>query len=142
MKTPQQAADKWAARVSASAPYYTQGVNTTSKDWATNAIAAGSRRDAGLQRAMADGRIDKGIQRNAGKWKQKAGSQQAAQAWATNTPAAKPAYLAAMQPVFQSFQTAESDVSNMPRDTVQQRIARGGAYLQSVSDQAQQRKLQ
>jgi hypothetical protein len=142
MKTPQQAADKWAARVSQSGAYYTQGVNTTSKDWATNALQAASRRDAGLRQAMTDGRIDKGIQRNAGKWKQKAGSAAAQQAWAQNTPLAKPAYLQAMGPVFQSFATAESDVASMPRDTVQQRIARGAAYLQSVSDQAQQRKVQ
>lgn len=136
-KSPSDAAAKWVTRVQSSAQYYQQGVANPSVDWAGPAVAASSKRDAGLQRAMADGRIDAGIQRvGTNKWRANTLAKGVTN-WTTNTPKSAPAYQAGIQRTYGYYGNADSAVAGMPTDTVAQRIAKAGVFLQSVSDQAQ-----
>lgn len=135
-KSVQDATTKWQQRVAQSGQFYTQGVQNPNVDWAGAAVAAASRRNAGLQRAIADGRIDAGIQRaGTAKWRQGAVNK-GAQNWATNTPKAAPAYSQGLTRVYGYFNAADAAVSNMPRDTREQRIARANTFLRTVGEQA------
>lgn len=135
-KTVQQAADKWAQRVSQSGQFYQAGVNNSAVDWAGPAVAAADRRNAGLQQAISDGRIDAGIQRaGTAKWRANTIAKGVA-AWTTNTPKAAPAFAAGLTKVYNYFSAADSVVANMPRTTREQRIARASAFLREVGNQA------
>lgn len=135
-KSVSDAVAKWQQRVSQSGQFYTAGVQNPGVDWAGPAVAAGARRDAGLQQAMADGRIDAGIQRaGTAKWRANAISK-GAQAWTTNTPKAAPAFSAGLQRVYGYFNAADQAVASMPRDTREQRIARASEFLRTVGSQA------
>jgi hypothetical protein len=135
-KSVQDAVTKWQQRVQQSGPYYQAGVTNPNVDWAGPAVAAADRRNAGLQKAIADGRIDAGIQRaGTAKWRQGAVSK-GVTAWTTNTPKAAPAYNAGLQKVYGFFNAADQAVANMPRTTREDRIARAATFLRTVGMQA------
>lgn len=141
-KSIQDAVSKWQTRVAASGQFYQQGVSNPNVDWAGPAVAAADRRNAGLQRAIAEGRIDAGIQRaGTAKWRSGAQSKGVA-AWTANTPKAAPLYQQGLTKVYGYFNAADAAVANMPRTTRAERIARAGAFLESVGAQADAAKAQ
>lgn len=135
-KTPQEALSKWQARVSGAQQYYTAGIQA-SKDWAGAATAAAPARDAGLQAAIASGSIDRGINRlgTAG-WRAKTMAK-GPQNWAAAVAQAGPAYMQGLQRAYTYLDQADQAVSNMPRGTFQENIARMTTYLSTVHAAAQ-----
>ncbi|MEO7002003.1 MAG: hypothetical protein ABI068_09260, partial [Ktedonobacterales bacterium] len=108
--------------------------------WAENAVAAGARRNAGLQRAIADGRIDVGIQRTGDQGWKTATVAKGVPAWTANTPKAAAKYQAGMQRVYGYLQAAQQATAGMDTTTVEGRIAKAAAWQRVVSEQAQAAK--
>jgi hypothetical protein len=141
-KSISDAVTKWQQRVAQSGEYYRRGVQSTTKDWASNAVAAADRRNAGLQRAMSEGTIDAGIQRaGTNKWRN-ATLSKGVNAWTTNTPQAADRFQAGLQKSYNYMAAADQAIANMPGDTPQQRIARAGAWLTTMHEQADAAKRQ
>lgn len=68
-KTAAQVAQKWATRSSNAQPEYVEGVQTTQKDQAANAIASKGIYQQSLQESFARGAYEKGLQRSGkNKW--------------------------------------------------------------------------
>jgi len=63
---------KWSEVTPARAPYYEAGIKNPLRDWATNAAAAESAWESGVQNAMTDKRFGKGVNKaGTAKWQRK-----------------------------------------------------------------------
>lgn len=91
-------AEKWATVTPGRSAQYRAGVETPLRDWATEASAAESSYDAGVQAAMGRKAFGKGV-RKAGseKWKRKAVDVGATR-WGPGVSVAKPDYEAGFSP--------------------------------------------
>jgi hypothetical protein len=136
---PASAAAKFQRRIGQAGQDYTAGVQKA-QGWASAAMAAKPRRDAGLQAAIANDSINKGIQ-NAGdaKWRANALAK-GAPAWVAAAPRAAANYQSAVGKVFGYLANAQTATASMDTSTVQGRIAKAGAYQLSMHQQAQAAK--
>ena len=98
IKSADAIAKKYAARGGAAGADYSDGVNSTTNDWATNTAAQADTYAAGVQAAIGRGAFAKGVQ-SAGtdKWKRKA-SGVGAQRFASGVQAAQGDYMRGVQP--------------------------------------------
>lgn len=132
LKTPAEAAAKFARRVQGAGQDYQTGVQQAT-DWAANAIAAAPRRNAGLQRAIADGTIDAGISRAGdAKWRANTLSK-GVQNWATNTAKAQDAYQSGMTRAMSYQQQAQAATANMDTSTLEGRLEKARVYQATVA---------
>lgn len=131
--------DKWKRRVTAAGPDYSTGVQNA-QNWAANAVAAAPRRNAGLQRAIANGAIDRGIQAvgDAG-WRAGAMSKGVG-AYTANAPAAAAKYQAGLTKAMNYQQAAQAATDGMDTSTLEGRIAKASAWQRAVSNAAQAAK--
>lgn len=136
----QDAVTRWKAGVANSGPRYTQGVQRVN-DWyekvsSPDAVAA---RNAGLQAAMQPGgAMDRGLQR-AGTSGWKAATVAKASNWQTgvNSPTANANAQAGFQRLFGYLGAADNAISNMPRGSIEQNIARFSTWARAMHDAAQ-----
>lgn len=135
MKTAQEAADKYGARVTQAGPDYTKGVQNGGS-WVDGAIAASGRRNAGLQRAISNGSIDRGIQ-NLGDaaYKQKTLAK-GPQNYVNSVQNAKPAYAAGMQTAMQYQQAAAQATAGIDTSTRAGRLQKMAVWAQTVAEQS------
>lgn len=139
MKTAAQAADRYQRGVSNAGPDYTAGIQQ-SGSWTEGSLAAANRRNAGLQRAIADGTIDAGIQRKGDAGWRTATLAKGPSAYTQSVAKARPAYEAGMNKAFQYQQAAAQATANIDTSTKAGRIAKMAAWVQTVSDQAEAAK--
>lgn len=137
-KSAADAQEKYSRRVAQAGPDYQKGVQNAN-NWSQNAQAAAPRRDAGLQRAMADGRIDAGIARigDAG-WKS-ATLAKGVSNFTANAPKAAARYAAGYQRLVGYLNAANSATANMDTSTRAGRLAKAqewGRIVGEASDQA------
>lgn len=130
---------QWQTRVGQSGQRYTAGVQRAT-GWAAAAIAAGPRRDAGLQAAIADGRIDAGISRvgDAG-WKSRTlavGQQN----WTAAVAKAGDRMQAGLQKVYAYLDTAAAAVASMDTTTVEGRLQKSYEHNLAIHRQSQAAK--
>ena len=139
MKTPDQAAAKYGRRVQGAAQDYTQGVQNAT-GWAANAIAAGPRRNAGLQAAIASGSIDRGIQSKGDAGWQAATLAKGPAAWTASVAKAQPAYQAGMTRAMSYQQAAQAATAGIDTTTVAGRLQKAQVWAQTVHQQSQAHK--
>jgi hypothetical protein len=136
LKTPAEAAAKFARRVQGAGQDYQSGVQSAT-DWAANAVAAAPRRNAGLQAAIANGTIDAGIQRAGdAKWRANTLSK-GVQNWATNTAKAQDAYQSGMTRAMAYQQQAQAATASIDTTTLEGRLEKARVYAQTVHAAAQ-----
>lgn len=137
----QETVSRWQQGTAQAQPRYSQGIQN-SKDWAGAAVAAAPARNAGLQRAIANGDIDRGIQRvgTAG-WRQRTMAK-GPQNWLSGVTSAGAQYTAGVQRLYSFLDSADNAVSNMPRGGFAENMARMTAYVTAVHDASQQSKSQ
>jgi hypothetical protein len=100
IKSVDTVAKKYAARGAAAGPDYTDGVNTTTNDWATNTGAQADTYAAGVQSAIGRGAFQKGVAAaGTDKWKRKA-SGVGSQRYGPGVQAAAPDYAKGVAPYF------------------------------------------
>ena len=138
-KSAADAQDKFSRRVAQAGPDYQKGVQNAT-NWSANAQAAAPRRNAGLQRAIANGTIDAGIARtgDAG-WK----AATLAKGVANFTGAAQKAaakYAAGYQRLLGYLQAAQSATANMDTSTRAGRIAKAAEWQRIVGEASDQAK--
>lgn len=135
MKSPAESQAKWQRRVGQATQDYQTGIQNAS-GWADAAQAAGARRDAGLQQAIADGRINAGIARtgDAG-WKSKTLAKGPA-AWTQGVQNAGAAYLAGANKNAQYQQAAAAATANIDTTTLAGRLQKAQVWQQTVAEQA------
>lgn len=139
MKTASQAADKYQRRVTQAGPDYTAGIQNAGS-WVEGATAAASRRNAGLQQAIADGRIDRGIvAKGDGGWKN-AALAKGPQNYTASVQNARPKYEQGMTRAMQYQQAAAAATANIDTSTPGGRIQKLTTWLTTVSEQAQASK--
>ena len=138
-KTPQQATDKWQRRTAQASQDYVTGIQSAT-NWAERSVAAATRRNMGLQQAIANGTIDAGIQRtgDAG-WKAKTTAKGPAN-WTAGVAKAGNAMLQGQQKLAGFLASADQAVASMPTDTPEQRAAKSSAYQLAVHRASQQAK--
>lgn len=129
------AVSQWQTRVGQSGQRYTAGVQRAT-GWAAAAIAAGPRRDAGLQAAIADGRIDAGIQRtgDAG-WKSRTlavGQQN----WTAAVAKAGDRMAAGLQKVYSMLDAAAAATANIDTTTLEGRLEKARVHALTMAQQA------
>jgi len=101
VKSADAVAKKWSTRAGAAGADYTNGVNTTTKDWAQDTASAAPAWAAGVQQAAANGSFAKGVNAaGTAKWKTKAANVGAAR-YPQGVAAAQPYYQAGITPVLQ-----------------------------------------
>lgn len=94
---------KWAARSQAAGGDYSDGVQSTAKDWQGTTIAAAPNYKAGVTAAANAGRFEKGVARvGTSKWRANALSK-GPMRFAQGVGVAEPDYSAAMAPVMQTI---------------------------------------
>lgn len=130
--TPQEFADKWATRTQAASQDYTRGIQRVTQ--APGAKAAASRAlwqarvaESGDKWARKVGAVDLGTWQNLAMTK-------GAQNLATGVQAAKPKMQAAAQQLLSTVDSVSARVQAMPKQTLQQRIARANAMMQGMHD--------
>lgn len=130
---------QWQSRVGQSQARYTSGIQRSS-GWAASAIAAGPRRDAGLQAAIGDGRIDAGIQRvgDAG-WKSRALAV-GPQNWAAAVAKAGDRMAAGLQKSYAYLDAAAAATANLDTTTVEGRLEKARVHALTMHQQAQMAK--
>lgn len=129
MLTPQEAAEKWAARASAASADYQRGVETTDKDPTSLATANGARYIAGVQEAYSSGRWARRLQQVGKAGWQAAVLSKGVQNYATGVAASKDKFATAIGPVLAAVKQGQSLVASMPSATPQQRDARMLAFI-------------
>lgn len=130
---------KWQRNTSNAQQYYQAGVQRAT-GWAEAAVAAGPRRDAGLQQAIADGRINAGIQRvgDAG-WKTKTLAVGPAN-WSAAVQRSGDAMAKGMQTVYGMLQAAQSATSGIDTSTFEGRMSKMVEHARAMHEQAVARK--
>ena len=104
-------AERWTRRAAAASPDYQKGVETTSKDWASAAVAAASSYKQAVTTAAGAGRFEKGVAKaGTAKWKKNAIEKGPAR-YAQGVGVAQPEY----QSGFAPFLEAISRVDLPPR---------------------------
>lgn len=135
MKTPDQAASKYARRVQGAAQDYQQGVQQAT-GWAANSLAAAPRRNAGLQAAIANGTIDRGIQNTGDAGWQAATLAKGPAAWTASVAKAQPAYQAGMTKAMSYQQAAQAATAGIDTSTLAGRLQKAQVWAQTVAHQA------
>jgi hypothetical protein len=130
---------KWQRNTGNAQQYYTAGVQRAT-GWADAAVAAGPRRDAGLQAAIADGRINAGITRvgDAG-WKSKTLAVGPAN-WAAAVQKSGDAFARGLNTVYGMLQTAQSATSSIDTSTFEGRMQKMVEHARAMHDAAVARK--
>lgn len=104
VKSADAVAKKWAARAGAAGGDYSNGVNTTTRDWAADTTAQAGAWAQGVQAAAANGSFARGVNAaGTAKWKAMA-SGKGAQRYPQGIAAAQPAYQTGIGPVLQVLQ--------------------------------------
>lgn len=135
MKSPQQARDKYQRRVGSAAQDYKAGVQAAT-GWADAAVAAGARRDAGLQAAIADGRIDAGIQRRGDAGWKAATITKGVQNWGPAAASAGPQYEQGMTRAMQYQQAAQAATASIDTSTLAGRLEKSRVWQATVAEAA------
>lgn len=134
-------ADKTVKNAQAAGPYYQQGVQNAT-GWLEGALAAANRRNAGLMAAINNGTIDAGMQRagDAG-WKA-ATLGKGVKNWsaAMSDPATKQRIQQGAQTNMNMIAQVDSATANMPRDTLEQRLAYAAERSRAMASLAAARK--
>lgn len=124
----QAAASKWSQRSSAAAQDYVAGARATDKDPTQLAIQNAQGWINGVQDAFVNGRYQRGLQA-AGKAGWLAGIESKGAAnYGTGVAAAEQKVATAYTKLFSFMGGVLGNVNNMPRTTLQQRIARSVAF--------------
>lgn len=133
------AVQQWQTRVGQSQGRYQSGVQRAT-GWASAAVAAGPRRDAGLQAAIADGRIDAGITRvgDAG-WKSRTLAV-GPQNWAASVSKAGDRMAAGLQRVYAMLDAASAATANIDTSTLEGRLEKARVHALTMAQQAQAAK--
>lgn len=96
-------AKKWASRSQGASGDYSDGVQSTAKDWQAAATAGGANYRAGVTAAAAAGRFEKGVARvGTQKWRQNAISK-GPMRYSQGVGVAEPDFSSAMAPVLQTI---------------------------------------
>lgn len=134
-KSQADAQDKFSRRVAAAGPDYQKGVQNAN-NWAANAQAAAPRRNAGLQRAIANGSIDAGIARkgDAG-WKAATLAKGVTNFTGAAAKAAQ-AYGAGYAKLVGYLQAAQAQTQNMDTSTRAGRLAKAAEWGRIVGEAA------
>lgn len=127
---------KWQKNVGQASQYYTSGVQRSS-GWASAAVAAGPRRDAGLQAAIADGRIDAGIQRVGDNGWKSATLAKGAPNWTAAVAKAGDKFSAGLQKVYGMLDAAAAATANIDTTTVEGRLEKARVHAMTMHQQAQ-----
>lgn len=138
----QQVADKTVKNAQSAGPYYQTGVQNAT-GWLEGALAASDRRDAGLQAAIADGRINAGMQAvgDAG-WKAATLGRGVAN-WSASmsSPQTKARIAQGAQTNMSMIAAVDSATANMPRNTLEQRLAYAAERSRQMAALAAARKV-
>lgn len=134
-KSQADAQDKYSRRVAQAGPDYQKGVQNAN-NWAANAQAAAPRRNAGLQRAIANGTIDAGIARtgDAG-WKSATLAKGVAN-FSGSAAKAATKYGAGYARLIGYLQAAQSQTAQMDTSTRAGRLAKAAEWGRIVGEQA------
>lgn len=132
MLSPQEVADKWAARAGAAGADYARGVETTDKDPTALAAANGQRYISGVQEAYSSGKWARRLQQVGKTGWQAAVRDKGVANYGTGIAAAKDKYAAAIGPVLAAVQAGQRIVAGMPSATAAQRDARMVAFVQHM----------
>lgn len=137
--TPQEAQRRWQTGVQQRQGNYTAGVQNPRHDWATRATDAIPAMVAGVQQAHTDGRIARGIaDAGTAKWKSRTLAKAANWSQAASDQTVLGKVLTGFTKLFGYLDTADNAISNMPRGTFAENMARSTAYLTSVHNSAVQ----
>lgn len=137
----QQVADKTVKNAQAAGPYYQTGVQNAT-GWLEASLAAADRRNAGLQRAIAEGTIDAGLQRAGdATWKAATLGRGVAN-WtnAMSSPTVKQRIAQGAQTNMSMIAAVDSATASMPRDTLEQRLAYAAERSRQMATLAAARK--
>jgi len=135
------AAERRAKKIAVSGEDYAEGVANPREDWLKRVKETEAKRDAGLQKAIAEGRITSGAV-ECGTDRQIAKTlSKGVPNWGTEaaSPEANAAYEAKMAPVIDCVKTAKAECAKMPETSRAQRIAKSARY-QTVMGECMDRK--
>ena len=127
--TPQEVADKWAARAGAAAPDYQRGVEQTDKDPTALAAANGQRYITAVQEAYTSGKWARNLQRVGKSGWQAAVLSKGVSNYATGVAAAREKFATRIGPVLAAVKQGQSIVASMPSATAAQRDQRMLAFV-------------
>lgn len=126
---------KWQRNVSQAQQYFQSGVQRAT-GWAEGAIAAGPRRDAGLQQAIADGRIDAGIRRvGDGGWKQATITKGVAN-WTAAVAKSGDKFSAGLSKVYAMLDAAQAATANIDTSTIEGRLEKARVHGMTMHQQS------
>lgn len=132
-KTAEQIAEKYQRGVAGAGADYAAGVQAPSRPWSAATQAGANRWKSGIQQAISEGAFEKGVSKAGdAKWQQNALNKGAARYSAAAGEAAQE-YAKVAGRIMSAASAAQSAVSNMPDETLDQRIARSGAAQRAVS---------
>lgn len=134
-KSQADAQEKFSRRVAAAGPDYQKGVQNAN-GWAANAQAAAARRNAGLQRAIADGRIDAGIARKGDAGWKSATLAKGVSAFQSSAARAATAYGAGYARLVGYLQAAQTQTQQMDTSTRAGRLAKAAEWGRIVGEAA------
>ena len=130
-----EAVSQWQTRVGQSGQRYTSGVQRAT-GWAAATVAAGPRRDAGLQAAIADGRIDAGVTRvgDAG-WKSRTLAVGQTN-WTAAVAKAGDRMAAGLQKVYGFLDAAAAATASIDTTTIEGRLEKARVHAMTMHQQA------
>lgn len=133
-KTADQIAEKYTRGVAGAGADYAAGVQNPTRSWTQAALAGQKRWSAGIQAAIQNGSYGRGVQAAGDqKWQQGA-LNKGAQRYQSAATEAGQAYQAKAARIMAAAQAAQNAVSNMPDETIEQRIARSAAAQRATSN--------
>jgi len=134
LKTPQEVADKWAARLAQSTPAITAGVNRVTVNPAEKALEAQDKMVNNWNAAVNDGKWAAGLGRvTLSSWKNDMLTK-GVQRIAAGATAAKPKMQAFMTDFLPHVTTVQNEIEGMPDLTIEDSIARAAHWMRRAAE--------
>jgi len=131
--SPDQVAERYKRGVQNGAPNYAQGVAAPNRPWGAATAASAGRWQNGITRAIQTNAFQRGVQRAGDARWQTAAVETGAANYAAAAEKAATRYGAVASRVMAAGSAAQTTVSAMPGDTMEQRIARSAAAQRAIS---------
>lgn len=129
MQSPQQIADKWAARTANAGQAYADGIRAVTESPTQKAAAAADRYAAGVQRAVSSGRFQGGLLRVSLQDWQRNAIEKGQNRLATGVNAAKGKMSQFLAEFLPHLAQLDSVLASMPRGGLEENIARANAVM-------------
>lgn len=132
-KTGSQIAEKYQRGVAGAGQDYVAGVQNPSRPWAAATVQGEARWRAGIQAAISAGSFGKGVQKAGDQKWQNGALNKGAQRYQAAAGEAAAAYSQVADRIMSAATAARNAVSNMPSETLEQRIAKSAAAQRAIS---------